>query len=272
MPILDSLCRGYQRLFRRGHPEEARLVELHSTGQTDQFLREYFDHEYQKGAESVARFAKITTIPTGRALDFGCGAGGLTFRIAETCGEAVGIDIESERYKVEFAESQRARLGRDNARFVCYAGGIPIPFEAASFDCAFCVDVVEHLPTPEKFIAELFRVLKPGGKLLLSFGPPWRHAHGKHLWAKFPGWWTHLLFPRRVVMRVGGYPENATWEDLGMFRLTVRTFNRIMRLSGFERLYHEEKIKTLLKPLKLIPWVRELFIAEIVGVYQKPAV
>jgi len=271
MPILDTLCRSYQRLFRCSYPEEARLVELHSTGQTGQFLREYFDHEYAKGADSVARFGAFTEIPRGRALDFGCGAGGLTFRIAEACGESVGIDIESERYQVEFAEARARELDRGNVRFVCYGGGTPVPFDDASFDCAFCVDVVEHLPTPEKFVSELFRVLKPGGKLLLSFGPPWRHAHGKHLWTKLPGWWTHLLFPRRVVMRVGGYPEAATWEDLGMFRLTVGTFNRIMRRSGFERLYHDEKINSLLWPLKLVPWVRELFIAEVVGVYRKPA-
>ena len=268
MPVLDFLCRRYQSLFRHGHPEEARLVELASTGRTAEFLTEYFAHEYRKGAEAVARFSKLSPAPLGRTLDFGCGGGGLTYRIAEVASEAVGIDLERE--KIEFAESQRDRLGRPNVRFIRYDGGIPLPLDDASFDTVFCVDVVEHLPTPELFVAEFFRVLKPGGRLLLSFGPPWCHAHGKHLWAKFPGWWTHLLFPRRVVMRVGGYPENATWEELGMHRLTVGKFRRIMRGSGFRRVYFEEKIKRLLAPLKLIPFVRELFIAEVVGVYRKP--
>src|SRR5271163_1444573 len=110
MPLLDSLCRLYQSLFRHGHAEEARLVELHSTGQTDRFLHEYFDHEYRKGKTVVEGFAKLATgWQGGRALDFGCGAGGLTYQIAASSREAVGIDLEA--YKLDFARVQQDRLG-----------------------------------------------------------------------------------------------------------------------------------------------------------------
>ena len=147
---------------------------MHSTGKTERLLRAYFDHEHRKGAEVIARFAKVADgWQGGRTLDFGCGAGGLTYRIAETCREAVGIDIV--QYKLDFAHAQAAHLGTRNVEFVHYDG---------SFDCVVCVDVVEHLPTPEYFGAEFRRVLAPGGQLLLSFGPPWGHPHGKHMWAK----------------------------------------------------------------------------------------
>jgi glycosyltransferase involved in cell wall biosynthesis len=53
-------------------------------------------------------------------------------------------------------------------------------------------------------------------RLLLSFGPPWFHPHGKHMWSRLPGYWTHLLFPRSVVMEVRGYPTQTTWEDIGL--------------------------------------------------------
>lgn len=269
MALFDSLCRRYQALFRHSHPEEAKLVELHSTGQTAAFLDEYFAHEYRKGADVVARFAALASgWQGGRALDFGCGAGGLTFRIAEHSREAVGLDIEP--YKLDFGTSQAARTGASNVTFVCSEAG-PLPFADGSFDCIFCVDVVEHLPAPERFIAEFLRVLRPGGQLLLSFGPPWGHAHGKHMWAKLPGWWTHLLFPRPVVMRAAGFPPQTTWEELGIHRLTVGRFERVMRRSGFQQVYRRLLVNKAVSPLRFVPLVRELFVAEVVGVYRKAA-
>lgn len=268
MRILDSLCRYYQSFFSHGYPEEATLVELHQTGQIDSFLNHYFDHEFAKGEGTVARFSECATgWKAGAALDFGCGAGGMTCRIAEVCSEVVGIDIE--QYKIDYANLRRDRLGLTNATFICYPGG-DLPFGESTFDCIFCVDVVEHLPTPERFIAEFSRVLKPGGQLLLSFGPPWMHPHGKHMWAKLPGWWTHLLFPRSVVMRVSGFPPTTTWEDLGIHRLTVGKFHSIMRRSSLEQVYLQENIKHVLERAKKIPWLRELFISEVVAVYRKP--
>ncbi|CAN5564965.1 hypothetical protein BH11PLA2_BH11PLA2_05020 [soil metagenome] len=265
--MLDTACRAYQKLFRAAHPEEAKLVELHQSGQNEQFLVEYFAHEYRKGAAVVERFRKLAPAwKGGRCLDFGCGGGGLSYRIAEQCDSVVGIDLEED--KIAFAKAQATRLNKSNVDFICYPGG-DLPFEGNSFDSIVCIDVVEHLPTPERFFAEFRRVLKPGGLLLLSFGPPWRHAHGKHMWAKLPGWWTHLLFPRRTVMRVAGFPADSTWEQLGIMRLTVSHFHRIIKGSGLTTVHLEEHIKSVLKPLKLLPWVRELFISEVVGVFRK---
>lgn len=268
MGLFDALCRRYQRLFRHGHPEEARLVELHSTGQTAAFLDAYFRHEYEKGAAAVARFDGLAPgWERGRVLDFGCGAGGLTLRIAERGADTVGLDIE--RYKLDFAAEQAAQRNLPNARFVC-SDALPLPFPDGSFDAVFCVDVVEHLPTPERFVAEFARVLRPGGRLLLSFGPPWGHAHGKHMWAKLPGWWTHLLFPRAAVMRAAGFPPATTWEELGIHRLTVGRFERVVRRSGLDTAYRRLLINRLVAPLRFVPLARELFVAEVVGVFRKP--
>lgn len=231
-------------------------------------MSEYFKHEYRKGADAVARCDKLATgWQGGVALDFGCGAGGLTFRIAERCQEAVGLDIE--QYKLDLATEQVQCLGATNVRFVCSDTGA-LPFDADTFGCIFCVDVIEHLPTPDKFVAEFLRVLKPGGQLLLSFGPPWGHAHGKHMWAKLPGWWTHLLFPRSTVMRAAGFPPHTTWEELGIHRLSVRHFEKLIRQSGFETVYRKLLINKVVAPLRFVPLVRELFIAEVVGVFRKP--
>jgi SAM-dependent methyltransferase len=268
MIALDPVCRIYQSLFHHNHPEEARLVSLHHNGEHEKYLRAYFDHEYEKGVTSVSRFEKLTPGRNwGESLDFGCGAGGLTYRIAEKSERTTGIDLDPE--KIGFGRCQALRVGTTNVDFVCYDGGdVPLPDE--SFDTIVCVDVVEHLPNPERFVAEFKRLLKPGGMLYVSFGPPWAHAHGKHMWARLPGWWTHLLFPTSTCMRVSGFDPKTTWEDLGMFRLTVGRFERMMAASGLETV-HQKPIVGM-KPLRLVgkvPGLRELVIGEVEGVYRK---
>jgi ubiquinone/menaquinone biosynthesis C-methylase UbiE len=264
---LVKACRSYQSLFPAGHEGEGKLVELHETGRMDAFHQEYFRHELEKGLACLATFERFSERwPQWKVLDFGCGGGGLTCQLGTRFREAWGVDIDAA--KLEFAERERDRLGHGNVHFECY-NGRRLPFEDASFDCLFCVDVVEHLPTPEFFIGEFERVLRPGGQLLLSFGPPWRHPHGKHMWSKLPGWWTHLLFPRSVVMEVRGYDPKTKWEDIGLHRMTVARFESSMARSQFRPVHLDYRLKNALRPLRRIPWVREFFIAEVVAVFEK---
>jgi SAM-dependent methyltransferase len=264
--IDDSLCRLYQSMFRSDFGEQAKLVELHSKGRMEEFHQNYFEHEYQKGEWSIRRFQEL--LPNafrGRALDFGCGGGGLTYQLARYCDDAVGIDLDDS--KLAFARRQIDRPGADRVDFICY-DGTDLPFSDSSFDSILCVDVIEHLPKPERFVAEFRRVLRPGGHLLLSFGPPWFHAHGKHMWGKLPGWWSHLIFPRSTVMRVSGFDSETTWENLGLHRLSVGRFRRVMAGSGLTRIHHDERINRLTTPMKYVPWLRELFIGEVVAIYR----
>ena len=188
-------------------------------------------------------------------------------RVREFCPDVVGIDIDEP--KVRYAQRIVREQALSGLTFLSYEGGdVPLPDE--SFDTVFCVDVVEHLPNLPRFVAEFRRLLKPGGLLLISFGPPWRHAHGKHMWAKLPGWWTHLLFPTSTVMRVSGFPAETTWEDIGIFRLTVDKFEQAIRQSGLDVVYLHHYSKGPLSLLKRLPWVRELIIGEVVGVFRKP--
>jgi ubiquinone/menaquinone biosynthesis C-methylase UbiE len=236
----------------------------------DAFLQAYFDHEYAKGRATLDRFRKFNSDwqPGGRALDFGCGAGGLTLRLREIADEAVGLDLEE--HKLAFARTQVAKNNLNSISFQCY-NGIEPPFPDQHFQIILCVDVLEHVPDPERALKEMARMLAPGGWLLLAFGPPWYHAHGKHMWVKLPGWWTHLLFPRSAVMKLAGFPPSTTWPDLGIQQLSVRKFERARRAAGLECIKEEKHSKALFAPLKYVPWLRELFISEVLGVYRKPS-
>jgi ubiquinone/menaquinone biosynthesis C-methylase UbiE len=268
MSLLDWACRRYQRLFAVSHPEAEHLAALHSTREDDSFLQAYFDHEYAKGQKTLERFSTLNRDwpGGGRGLDFGCGAGGLTYRLREVCDEAVGIDLEE--HKLAFARTQAGRLTLDRTSFVCYDGS-RVPFPDAHFRLILCVDVLEHVPDPAFAMKELARLLEPGGWLLLAFGPPWYHAHGKHMWVKLPGWWTHLIFPRGTVMKLAGFPPATTWPDLGIQRLSVGKFEKARAASGLTPLLEQRHSKAMFAMFKAIPGLRELFISEVIGIYRK---
>jgi SAM-dependent methyltransferase len=270
--MLVRLCRFYQRLFpTAGHAEEGWLVALHRPETMDQFHAEYIRSEMAKGERSLAQFGPFAEgLKGATVLDFGCGGGGITFRLGECASEAWGVDVDAE--KLEFARREAERISRSNVHFSLYDGE-RLPFEDARFDFVYCVDVVEHLSDPTGSLAEIARVLRPGGKLLLSFGPPWRHAHGKHMWTKLPGWWTHLIFPRSVVMEVRGLSPKTTWEEIGIHRLTVAKFERVTLFlrTWLEPLHIKYRSNRLVAPMRRIPWLREFFIAEVVAVYRKTA-
>lgn len=96
-----------------------------------------------------------------RALDAGTGTGALAVALAPLVGEVVGVDLDEERL-----EAAR-RVAPPNVRFVT-GDAAALPFERASFDLAGCVKVLHHARRPELVVAELARVVRPGGRILLS--------------------------------------------------------------------------------------------------------
>ena len=97
-----------------------------------------------------------------RVLDFGCGPGTISMGLAEAVapGELHGIDMEESQ--VELARTAAVAGGQENAFF--RAGDVSeLPFEDDSFDVAHCHAVLMHVPNTEAVLAEVKRVLKPGG-------------------------------------------------------------------------------------------------------------
>ena len=100
--------------------------------------------------------------PGLRVLDFGCGPGTISMGLASavTPGELHGIDMETSQ--VEMARAAAAAGGHDNAFFQT-GDATDLPFEDDSFDVAHCHAVLMHVPDTQAVLAEVKRVLKPGG-------------------------------------------------------------------------------------------------------------
>ena len=102
--------------------------------------------------------------PGLRVLDFGCGPGTISVGLARAVapGEMHGVDMEQSQ--IELARSVAHAAGQDNATFHV-ADAIAMPFEDDYFDIAHCYNVLMHIPDTAAVLAEVKRVLRPGGFL-----------------------------------------------------------------------------------------------------------
>jgi SAM-dependent methyltransferase len=104
---------------------------------------------------AVAEFAPRLA---GRLLDVGCGT--QPYRALFAVQQYVGLDIDSEHTR---------RLAVADL----FYDGTTFPVPDAAFDTVLCNQVLEHVFTPDAFVAEIVRVLKPGGQLLLTVPFVW---------------------------------------------------------------------------------------------------
>jgi SAM-dependent methyltransferase len=94
-------------------------------------------------------------------LDLGSGDGSFTVLIADAGAEAVGAEVAQAA-----VSRARGRHPELDFRLVPIEG--PLPFEDASFDVAWASEVIEHVADTARWLSEVRRVLKPGGRLLLT--------------------------------------------------------------------------------------------------------
>jgi SAM-dependent methyltransferase len=93
-----------------------------------------------------------------RAIDVGCGAGYYADLCLAQGNSVIGIDLTSQ---VVFARQRGLNVCQGNIE-----GHLPFPDD--TFSLALCSEVIEHLLEPEKMLAEIRRILQPGGILILT--------------------------------------------------------------------------------------------------------
>lgn len=97
------------------------------------------------------------------ALDLGCGTGRHSLWLAAAGAAVTAVDFSDGM----LAEARR-KPGAEAIRFVAHDLHAPLPFPAGAFDLAVSGLVLEHLRELDGFFAEAHRVLKPGGRAVVS--------------------------------------------------------------------------------------------------------
>ena len=149
------------------HPSLSRerkfLILSTIMGEQQDYYREneaYADFLNNWDAEFYAKYADALcpAAPDGKVLDIGCGVGQVVQRLIDAGHEAHGVEVSEPNIAKAKQVSDRCRI----------YDGRSLPFDDASFDSVGALNVLEHVEEPEAFITELVRVVKPGGRIVLS--------------------------------------------------------------------------------------------------------
>jgi SAM-dependent methyltransferase len=109
---------------------------------------------------AIDELLERTVSGSSDVLDIGCGAGNsYAPRVAQHARSYVGVDVSAQAVELARAAGLDARVVGDAAA---------LPFRDASFDTTICIEVLEHLFSPHLAAAEASRVLRPGGRLVVS--------------------------------------------------------------------------------------------------------
>ena len=108
------------------------------------------------------------------AIDIGCGTGRHTIALVEAGAMVTAIDLTPEMMAI----AQRKLAGRP-VRWIEHAMPTPLPFEEGSFEIAVLGLVIEHVAELVETFREIARVLKPGGRCVVSALHPDRTATGQ---------------------------------------------------------------------------------------------
>lgn len=122
---------------------------------------------YQQRQAAVLDCVDASHLAAGaRVLEIGCGAGHLTIRLAERDLRVDAIDASPAMVE---AAARRALEGGMSERVTVEVADVhALPFEASHFDLIVAVGVIPWLHSPHAAVAEMARVLRPGGHLIVT--------------------------------------------------------------------------------------------------------
>lgn len=138
---------------------------------------------------------------SGEVLDVGCGR--KPYRDLVSANRYVGVDVDTHTTRV---------LGAADV----FYDGRKLPFQDGSFDAVICSQVLEHVFFAEAFLAEIYRVLRPGGQLLLATPLVWDEHEQPHDFARYSS------FGIRDLLIRTGFQITAQRKTCADFRVIVQ--------------------------------------------------
>lgn len=126
-------------------------------------------------------YQRLTLAPDCVLLDLGCGEGRHSLGLPlDERATVIGVDLNLNDLRTAQTKvpehnnfCRAAGLPLTPTPHFSVANGVSLPFADASFDVVVCSEVLEHIEPYRAVLAEIMRVLKPGGQLVVSVPRQW---------------------------------------------------------------------------------------------------
>jgi phosphoethanolamine N-methyltransferase len=187
------------------------------------------------GPDEVARLIGAVDLRGLAVLDIGCGAGGIDIALVRGHGAGLVTAIDVEDTVVGSARALVAREGLGTRITVVKVAPGPLPFPPGTFDVVFSKDSMVHIADKHALMAEVFRVLKPGGRFIAS---DWLIGHDHAPSPEMAAYMTaeglefSMASPERYrdAMRSAGFIDVSTDSRNAWYRDTAK--QELERLRG----------------------------------------
>jgi ubiquinone/menaquinone biosynthesis C-methylase UbiE len=157
-----------------------------------------------------------------RILDIGCGTGAMLDQL-DPFGEVIGADFAEQALGFCRQRGDKYALARSDAR--------RLPFKSNTFDVVTAMDIVEHIDNDKAAMSEIFRVLKPGGRVFVTvpaYQSLWsEHDVALHHYRRYTAPAVKDLF-QRVGLRIDklSYAVTALFPAAWTFRQLAKRLRR----------------------------------------------
>lgn len=210
-------------------------------------------------------------ISGNRVVDFGCGKGAQSIALVKKYDcSVVGIDSNPATLNRAIQNAGNHQVASEQLSFAEKV----TPDMLGNFDIVISHNSFEHFPEPEKVLREMSSLLKPSGKILVTFGPPWYAPHGSHMrfFCRVP--WINVLFSEETVMKVRSKFRNdgaKRYEEVesGLNKMTVSKFESIVSSCDLELTYKRYDCIKGINSLSKISLLREFFINHVTAILTK---
>ena len=221
-------------------PEEIdRLDEYHE--QDPYSVQERLESQFHQRRIRTTLISLESAVSTrggsARILDIGCGEGHITSLIKEAYGTAAIVGLDASLGAISSAKAKYPEI-----EFMV-ADAYQVPFPNDYFDAIVLNNIYEHVPDPMRLLAEVLRLLRSGGEVVVSTPSRYRTSNLVRVLQGKP---VRMMSPQHVTeYTVGQVLEQLKWSGLtdiqivptgesgGGFRARVgRTLNQALRLVG----------------------------------------
>ena len=204
----------------------------------------HWDRVWQSHGFANARPVFLQALRAGfslqgkRALEVGAGTGTSSSRVAADGANVIALDYSAESVQL----IQRTWAAKFPSLAPLRADAVALPFADSSFDLVFHDGVIEHFADPHQFLKENWRVMRPGGMLVVGvpqkYNPFTLYKQALILFNRWPyGWETqYSVGELRAFLEQTGFQVAQTFADGVIGTFGPRSVRLAQRLSRWLRL------------------------------------